>query len=196
MRILARPLIGLLPILLLAGALTGCSTWRWHWPAWMKSSHTASQSNAEADQRMPPDSAAGILYFVAGVVNLPAAERAKAYRAAKQRYAAHRTAADRLRLALLAALLPAPEHDRRGAHALLTGYSWRTTQPGYAGLATIALDLLQRERQNERETARTHAALAGKLSESEAANTRLKKQLDELKAIEKALGSRGVKSGP
>lgn len=190
MRTIARPLIGLLPALLLASALAGCSTWRWHWPAWMTSSHSASEPG------MPPNSASGILYFVAGVLHLPAADRAKAYHAAKQRYTAHRTAADRLRLGLLAALLPAPQHDAGTAHDLLTGYSWRTTQPGYASLASIALDLLARDRQSERETARTRAALTKKLSEAQDANARLQKQLDELKAIEKALGSRGVKSGP
>ncbi|HET7370575.1 MAG TPA: hypothetical protein VFK45_07030 [Gammaproteobacteria bacterium] len=179
---------GRLAVLLCASALAGCSTWQWHWPDWMNS--TPAHGAAAESPAMPPDSAAGILYFVGGVLALPDAERAKAYHAAQQRYAANRTAADRLRLAALAALLPPPERDPETARRLLSDYSWRTTRPGYAGLVDLTLAVLeQQQRTRHRRTARV-SQLRADLVAARKDNARLHKQLTALKAIEKNLSSR------
>lgn len=179
----------LLAALLCAALLAGCSTWQWHWPAWMKSA--SGNGTSTGYPTMPPDSVAGILYFVGGVLALPHAERAEAYQAAQQRYAANHGAADRLRLALLAALLPQPEQDTDGARILLSNYSWQTTQPGYAGLAAITLDVLDRQQQTQQQAADKVSQAQTELAEVQRDNARLQKQLDALKAIEKTLNSRG-----
>ncbi|HET7570988.1 MAG TPA: hypothetical protein VFK96_10460 [Gammaproteobacteria bacterium] len=172
-----------LPVaLLLAGALTGCATWHWHWPAWMRGTRTSEN----AEPAMPPDSVAGILYFTGDVLALPQAKQKQAYESARKHYKNGRSAADRMRLALLAALLPEPMHDAARARSLLTGYSWTTTQPGYAGLAKVTLHILAVQRESDHELARTRT----KLADAQQQSAHLKSQLDALKAIEKSLGER------
>ncbi|HET7308400.1 MAG TPA: hypothetical protein VFK24_11405 [Gammaproteobacteria bacterium] len=171
-----------LPVaLLLTGALAGCATWHWHWPAWMRGGQTSNSEPA-----MPPDSVAGILYFTGGVLALPQAKQKQAYESAHKHYENGRSAADRLRLALLAALLPEPMHDAARAKSLLTGYSWKTTEPGYAGLAKVTLHVLDAQRESDHQLARTRT----KLTDAQQQSAHLQNQLDALKAIEKSLGER------
>lgn len=166
--------------LLLAVLLAGCSTW----PAWMQSSSNEAARHEKLS--MQPDSIDGVLRFLSGALVLPDDKQTSIYQTARQQYRAHRTAAARLRFALLATFLPPPARDAAQARSLLAGYSWRTTRPGYASLARVALHVLDsRDR-----TAKATTKLQKALETAHQNNGHLQKQLNALKAIEQSLGSR------
>jgi hypothetical protein len=171
--------------LLLLVTLAGCSTWQWN-PAGSEPASAGPEQTAA-----PPDSIAGVLDFVGNALSLSRTERARVYRDARRSYASDRSATNRLRLAMLAALLPPPERNVESARALLTKYSWRTTRPGYSGIAAVTLEVIA----NERLAAGKIARVAKALKQARHDNAHLQKQLDALRAIEKSLNSRRLEGG-
>lgn len=134
----------------------------------------------------PQPTVSTVLQDTAKALKASAKERAAAWREAERTFAKSPSAAARLRLALLAALLPPPQRDTRRAAKLLREDRWHNAPDGYASVARIVLQLVSAERAAEASTIRAKRSLADERRHSE----HLQSQLDALRAIEKALNSR------
>jgi len=93
---------------------------------------------------------------------------------------------DRMRLALLDMLLPAPAGDRDEATTLLTGYNWDAVGPGFKGLAIAVLEILN----SEQASAKSYTLITQQLAAERTQKDHLQQQLDALKSIEKTMNTR------
>jgi hypothetical protein len=167
-------LIKWLAIPALAAMLAGCTP-----PSWW---HSAGVPAAPPSQ----PAVSTVLQDTATVLAASGKQRAAAWREAEQAFAKSPSAPARLKLALLAALLPPPQYDARRAAKLLRDFEWQNAPSGYASVASIVLQFISTERAAEASTARAKRSLADERRRS----AHLQSQLDALRAIEKALNSR------
>lgn len=93
---------------------------------------------------------------------------------------------DRMRLALLDALLPEPAGNDAHATELLSGYNWDTAGPGFKSLAVLILSVIKTRQAN----ANKIQTLTQQLASEQTQKNHLQQQLDALKSIEKTMNSR------
>lgn len=127
-----------------------------------------------------------VLDYVGRVLSLPPAAQISAHDNLAQQFKLMQFPDDRMRLALLDTLLPAPTGNRNQAVTLLTGYNWDAVGPGFKGLAMAALGVLN----SELADAKSNALLTQQLVAEHAQKDRLQQQLDALKSIEKTMNKR------
>lgn len=126
------------------------------------------------------------LDYVGRVLSLPPASQIIARDDLAQQFKLMQFPEDRMRLALLDTLLPAPTNNHSEAIALLTGYNWEAVGPGFKGLAMAVLEVLDTEQTN----ANSSALLTQQLAAERAQKNHLQQQLDALKSIEKTMNTR------
>lgn len=127
-----------------------------------------------------------VLDYVGRVLSLPAAAQITAREDLAQQFKLMQFPEDRMRLALLDTLLPAPAGNHGEAVTLVTGYNWDAVGPGFKGLAMTVLGVLNAERTN----ANNYAQLTQQLAAERAQTDRLQQQLNALKSIEKTMNTR------
>ncbi|MGA9851762.1 MAG: hypothetical protein WBR15_02385 [Gammaproteobacteria bacterium] len=132
------------------------------------------------------DQIAQVLDYVSIISNEPPAAQAAAQEKLAVQLKLTQFPEDRMRLALLDALLPAPARNDGHATMLLSGYNWEAVGPGFKGLAVLVLSVLK-ARQID---ASNYQALTEQLTSERTQKAHLQQQLDALKSIEKTMNSR------
>ncbi|MGB9428794.1 MAG: hypothetical protein WCC11_02795 [Gammaproteobacteria bacterium] len=126
---------------------------------------------------------AKILDYVDNVLSLPPAAQISARESLANQFKLTQFPDDRMRLALLDILLPAPAEHTDQAAALLAGYNWEAAGPGFKGLAALILNII-----NTRQIgAKNNQLLMQQLAGERAQRAHLQQQLDALKNIEKTM---------
>lgn len=142
---------------------------------------------------------ANVLEYANSVLNLAPEAQTAARNSLARQFQLTQFPEDRMRLALLDTLLPAPAQDNSEASALLTGYNWSAEGPGFKGLAGALLQILS----NRKTQAEAHAKfaqhrthLAEQLAAERAEKHHLQQQLDALERIEKTVNTRTSPTAP
>lgn len=127
-----------------------------------------------------------VLDYVGRILSLAPSEQINARNNLAQQFKLTQFPEDRMRLALLDTLLPAPAGDRTEATTLLTGYNWDAVGLGFKGLAMAVLGILN----SEQVSAKNYAVMTQQLTTERTQKDRLQQQLDALKSIEKTMNTR------
>ncbi|MGH8398205.1 MAG: hypothetical protein ACRETA_08180 [Gammaproteobacteria bacterium] len=129
---------------------------------------------------------AQVLDYVNSILSEPPAAQAVAQQKLAAQLKLTQFPEDRMRLALLDALLPEPAGNDAHAVALLSRYNWDTAGPGFKSLAVLMLGVIKTRQAN----ANKIQTLTQQLASEQTQKNHLQQQLDALKSIEKAMNSR------
>jgi hypothetical protein len=146
--------------------------------------------STKPDMLMVSDSGDGqitrMMDYVNNVLVLSPSGQTAAQENLSQQYKLTQFPEDRMRLALLDILLPAPARNLDQAVTLLSGYNWEAVGPGFKGLANLLLSIAVAQQAN----ATNYQTLAQQLATERSQKDHLQQQLDALKSIEKTMDRR------